>query len=239
VIPTVARVLGVAEIGGQLLLDSLRSYLRDRQMLLVMDNFEQVLDAAPALSTLLASCPGIAILVTSRAPLRLRGEREYLIGPLTLPGLNRIPSPKDASRSEAVRLFVQRAKEVSPSFELTQANAAAVAAICRRLEGLPLAIELAAARVRTLSPTELLARLDQSLPLLTGGARDLPERQRTMRAAIEWSFELLQGKEQALFRRLSVFTGGWTLEAVESVGAAGDVLEDKVLDLLSSWLSNP
>ncbi len=195
VIPTVARSLGLAEVAGQPLPDQLRSYLRDRQMLLVLDNFEQVLDAAPDVANLLSSCPHLTVLVTSRAPLRLRGEREYAVGPLRLPELNRIPAPEEAAQSDAVRLFLERARDVSPAFELTRVNATAIVAVCRRLDGLPLALELAAARLRSLSPTQLLARLDQSLPLLSGGARDLPERQRTMRAAIEWSYQLLQEPE--------------------------------------------
>lgn len=234
VIPTVSRVLGVAEIGGQPLLETVISHLRERHMLLVMDNFEQVLDAAPDISVLVTSCPDIAMLLTSRAPLRLRGEREYLVGPLELPELSRIPTTEEATRSEAVRLFVQRATEVSPPFELTQANATAVVAICRRLDGLPLALELAAARVRSLSPTELLARLDRALPLLTGGARDLPERQRTMRRAIEWSYQLLGEPEQRLLNRLSVFRRGWDLEAAEAVGAGESIRAADVVDLLST-----
>ena len=234
VLPTIARSLGVSEVGGQPLLETLHSYLQDKRLLLVLDNFEQVLDAAPDMAGLIASCPGLRVLATSRAPLRVRGERESPVRPLPVPGLSRLPSVGEVAEAAAVRLFVERAHSSSPAFALTQANAAAVAAICRRLDGLPLAIELAAARIRSLSPTELLARLDHSLPLLTGGARDLPERQRTMRAAIEWSYELLREKEQALFRGLSVFRGGWDLEAAEAVGAGGEPSGEEVLDLLSS-----
>ncbi len=234
VVPTVARSLGVAEVGGQSLLEQLHSYLRDRGQLLVLDNFEQVLDAAPDVAGLIASCRGVRVLITSRAPLRIRGEREYPVSPLVVPDLRRMPVLAELEASPAVRLFLDRARSSSPTFGLTRFNAGAVAAICRRLDGLPLALELAAARVRTLSPTELLARLDRSLPLLTGGARDMPERQRTMRAAIEWSYQLLTEPQRRLLNRLSVFRGGWDLEAAETVGAGGDILEEEVLDVLSS-----
>ena len=234
VLPTLARALGVSEVGGQPLTETLHSYLQDKRLLLVLDNFEQLLDAAPDVAGLIASCPGLRVLATSRAPLRVRGEHEYPVRPLPVPGLSRLPSVGEVAEAAAVRLFVDRARSSSSAFELTQANAAAVAAICRRLEGLPLAIELAAARIRALSPTELLARLDQSLPLLTGGARDLPERQRTMRKAIEWSYQLLDEPSWRLLNRLSVFRGGWDLEAAEAVGASGDITEEEVLDLLSS-----
>ncbi len=233
VIPTMAHALGLREVGGEVLHDTLRTYLREKQMLLVLDNFEQVLGAASDVAGLVISCPSLTVLVTSRAPLRVRGEREYAVGSLTLPELSRIPAPTDAARSDAVRLFVERARDVLPAFELTRANAAAVAAICRRLEGLPLALELAAARVRTLSPTELLARLDHSLPLLAGGARDMPERQRTMRGAIEWSYQLLEEPQRMLLNRLSAFRGGWELEAAEAVGAGEGIPEQEVLDLLT------
>ncbi len=198
---------------------------RGQHLLLVLDNCEHLLDAAPDIADLLADCPGLAILATSRAPLRLRGEREWPVAPLAPPELARLPTAGEIAGNPAVRLFVERAREVAPGFALAQANAAAVAAICRRLDGLPLAIELAAARVRLLSPTEVLARLDRALPLLAGGGRDLPARQRTMRDAIAWSYDLLDPAGQALFRRLSVFAGGWELAAAEAVGApVGDVL---------------
>ena len=234
VIPTVARSLGMAESGGQPLLEMLRSYLRDRRLLLVLDNFEQLLDASPPVARLLSACAGLTVLITSRAPLRLRGEQEYPVRPLPVPDLARIPALEEAMDSPAVQLFVERGREVASAFVLTRSNVVAVAAICRRLDGLPLALELAAARVRSLSPTELLARLDRSLPLLTGGARDFPERQRTMRAAIGWSYQLLREPEWRLLDRLSVFRGRWVLEAAEAVGAGGDILVEDLLDLLSS-----
>jgi predicted ATPase len=163
--PTLARAVGLVEAHGQSVLDALRLYLRDKDILLVLDNFEHVIEVGQGLAELLASCPRLWLLVTSRAPLRLRGEQEYHVGPLGVPELRRVPTPEDVIGFDAVKLFVERARQVSPAFELTEANATAVTAICRRLDGLPLALELAAARVRTLSPTELLGRLDQSLPL--------------------------------------------------------------------------
>jgi predicted ATPase/DNA-binding XRE family transcriptional regulator len=216
---TLVHTLGLTQVSGQPAGDLLRAHLRDKHVLLLLDNFEHLLGAAADLAALLAECPRLVVLATSRAPLRVRGEQEYPVGPLAVPNLNRIPLAAELSGVPSVALFVERARAGAPRFELTQANVAAVAAICRRLAGLPLAIELAAVRVRLLTPTELLARLDRALPLLAGGARDLPERQRTMRAAIGWSYDLLANAEQALFRRLSVFPGGCTLEAVEAVCA--------------------
>ncbi len=197
---------------------ALQGYFRDRRLLLVLDNFEHLLPAVGDVAGLIAANPDLTLLVTSRAPLRLRGEREYPVGPLAVPDLTHVPTPEEMEMSSAVRLFVERARAAAPSFAITQENATAIAAICRRLDGLPLALELAAARLRILSPTEVLARLDQSLPLLTGGARDLPERQRTIRQTIEWSYRLLGPAEQALFRRLSIFTGGWDAAAAEAIG---------------------
>jgi predicted ATPase/DNA-binding CsgD family transcriptional regulator/DNA-binding XRE family transcriptional regulator len=209
-------------------------YLQDRRLLLVLDNFEHLLAAVTDVSGLMEMCPEVKLLVTSRAPLRLRGEREYAVGPLAVPDLTRIPASHEIAASAAVQLFVERAQVASTSFGLSQANTAAVAAICRRLDGLPLALELAAARLRILSPTELLARLDTSLPLLTGGARDLPERQRTIRQAIEWSYRLLGSEEQGLFRRLSIFVGGWDAAAAEAVSGLGP----DALDVLSALVEH-
>ena len=223
VVPTIAGALGLRESAGHSLRDTLRAYLRAKRLLLVLDNFEHLLVAAPQVADMLAACAGPTVLVTSRAPLRLRGEQEYPVQPLALPDLSRVPAMGDAIASSAVQLFVERAREASPSFALTEANAAAVSAVCRRLDGLPLALELAAAWVKLLPPTALLARLDRALPLLGGGPRDLPERQRTMRNAIAWSHDLLTPTEQVLFRRLAVFAGGFTLDAAEAVvAAAGD-----------------
>jgi excisionase family DNA binding protein len=204
----IAAALGVREAGGQPLIDRLLAYLRRREALLLLDNFEQVAAAAPAVATLLAHCPRLTVLVTSRVPLHVSGEQLFAVPPLSLPS---------RGGEEAIRLFCARARAVQPDFALTEANAAAVAAICERLDGLPLAIELAAARGNLLSPAALLARLEPRLPLLTGGGRDQPARLRTMRDAIAWSHDLLDGDEQRLFRRLAVFAGGFTLEVAEAV----------------------
>ncbi|MDQ3855138.1 MAG: helix-turn-helix domain-containing protein [Chloroflexota bacterium] len=235
VIPSIARGLALSETGGgRTPGDILREYFHTRHMLVVLDNFEHVMDAAPEVAALVASSSDLRVLVTSRAPLRLRGERQYTLHPLKLPDLAQVPSVGTLEHNPAAQLFVERARDVRSGFQLTEANAAAVAAICRRLDGLPLALELAAAKVRALTPTELLARLDQALPLLTRGARDLPERQQTMRRAIEWSYQLLEEPQLRLFNRLSIFRGGWGLRAAEAVAADDEVLEEEVLELLSA-----
>jgi predicted ATPase/class 3 adenylate cyclase len=212
VVPTVAQTLGLRDQPGESAIETLSEHLRDKQVLLVLDNFEQVLAAAPAVASLLAAAPGLKLLATSRAPLHLSGERSYRVPQLAL--------------DDAVALFAERAQAAAPDFRLDDGNADTVAEICRRLDGLPLAIELAAPRVRTLSPQALLRRLDQRLPLLTGGAQDADERQQTLRGTIAWSYDLLLEHEQALFRRLAVFVGGFRLEAAAAVGESGDVLED-------------
>ncbi len=228
VVPTVARTLGLREQPGEAAIETLTDYLRDREFLLVLDNFEQVIPAAPALSSLLSEAPTLKLLATSRTPLRVREERLYSVPQLGLPELG-TATAAEAAGSESVRLFVERAQAAVADFEVTDENAAAVAEICVRLDGLPLAIELAAPRVRALTPQALLRRVDQRLPLLTGGPRDLDERQRTLRAAIDWSYDLLLEREQALFRRLGVFVGGCRLEAVAAVcnpDGPSDVLDD-------------
>ena len=230
VLPSVVRALGLTEPRGATSRDVLLSYLRDKRMLLTLDNFEHVLEAAAEVADLLGACPHLAVMATSRAPLRVRGEQEYPVEPLALPASTRSPVPKEILDSPSGRLFIERAKAIVPAFTLGEENAAAVASICWRLDGLPLALELAAARTRFLSPSSLLARLDQSLSV--GWAQDLPERQRTMRATLDWSYELLSEKEGALFRHLSVFTGGFTLEAAEAVGATAGVATEAVLGLL-------
>ena len=217
VMPTVSQTLGLRETAGLRPLEALGQHLRHKTFLLLLDNFEHVVDAAPEVAELLGACPGLCVLVTSRASLRVRGEREYPVSPLAVPDPTRNPGAGDVAAAPAARLFVDRARATSPSFELTKANAAAVAAICWRLDGLPLALELAAAQTRFLGPTALLSKLDRALE--AGGARDLPERQRTMRSTIDWSHDLLHEPERRLFVRLSVFTGGFTLEAAEEVGA--------------------
>src|SRR5215216_1569219 len=223
----VAETLGVRETGEQSLDESLKDYLHERRLLLVLDNFEQVLGAAPAVTQLLAAAPGLKVLATSRAPLGLYGEHEFPVPPLTLPDLKRPPPLERLTQYEAVGLFVERARAVKPDFSITNESAPAVAEICVRLDGLPLAIELAAARIKMLPPKAMLPRLSSRLKLLTGGARDLPVRQRTLRGAIEWSHTLLGDGEKTLFARMAVFSGGRTLEAVEAVcDAQGDLPVD-------------
>ena len=225
---TIAHVLGVREAGAELIESRLALALRQRRLLLVLDNFEQVVAAAPLVSDLLAACPHLKVLVTSRVRLRISGERERSVLPLRVGrrtsdvGSDEWPSD-GVTQSDAVRLFVERARAVREDLVVTTEQAAAVEVICQRLDGLPLAIELAAARVNVLPPTELLTLMERLLPLLTGGPRDAPARLRTMRDAIAWSYELLTGDEQALFRRLAVFVGGFTLDAAEAVGGAGFV----------------
>jgi predicted ATPase/class 3 adenylate cyclase len=226
-LPAVAETLGVKETGDQPLKEILKDYLSERRQLLLLDNFEQVLGAAPAVTELLAGAPGLKVLATSRAPLGLYGEHEFPVPPLSMPDLKRPPPLESLTQYEAVGLFVERSRAVKPDFKVTNESAPAVAEICVRLDGLPLAIELAAARIRMLPPQALLARLGNRLKLLTGGARDLPERQRTLRGAIEWSYDLLDEGEKTLFGRLSVFSGGRTLEAIEAVcDKEGELLVD-------------
>jgi predicted ATPase/class 3 adenylate cyclase len=220
----IASALRTGEQGPRSVIETLQIELRHRTALLVLDNFEQVIEAASTVATLLSAAPGVRFLVTSRGPLRIRGEQEFPVPPLALPDPAQLPSGDDLTRSEAVALFVERAAAIDPHFALTQENAPAVAEICRRLDGLPLAIELAASRLRLLSPTAMLERLDQALPLLVGGARDVPDRQRTLRGAIAWSYDLLAPAVASLFRRLCVFAGGFTISAVEAVCDPGGEL---------------
>jgi predicted ATPase len=224
VAPAVARALGITDAGERPLAARLAGALRNRSLLLVLDNFEQVVDAAPAVAALLASCRGLKVLATSRAPLRISGEQDVPVPPLGLPEAS---APLDRlAEAEAVRLFVARARAADPAFVLTAEDGRAIASICARLDGLPLAIELAAAKTRLLPPSALLARLESRLPLLAGGPREAPARLRTMRDAIAWSHDLLSAEDRALYRRLAVFVGGFTLAAVEAiaVGLAGDAL---------------
>jgi predicted ATPase len=218
VVPTIARTLGLPDGPRRSPLARLEEGLRGRRLLLLLDNMEHLLAAGPALTALLAACPGLRVLVTSRAPLRLYGEREVSVPPLGLPDPEATLSMEQVAGYEAVRLFVARAQDVAPDFALTEENAAVVGALCRRLDGLPLALELAATRSKVLAPAAMLSRLERRLPLLTGGARDLPARHQTLRGALAWSYELLTPGEQALFRRLGVFSGGCTLEAAGVVG---------------------
>ncbi|MFL5761448.1 MAG: LuxR C-terminal-related transcriptional regulator [Thermomicrobiales bacterium] len=221
VAPTIAEALGIRSAGRRPVGEQLRAFLRPRRLLLVLDNFEQVLAAAPDVTALLAACPGLKVLATSRVVLHVAGEQDFPVPPLPLPDPAGGGSATLVAEVPAVRLFVARARAVEPDFAITEGNAAAVAEIVRRVDGLPLAIELAAARVKVLPPAALLRRLEHRLPLLTGGSRDQPPRQRTMRDAIAWSYGLLTREEQVLFRRLAVFIGGCTLEAAEAIAAAG------------------
>jgi predicted ATPase/DNA-binding SARP family transcriptional activator len=233
VIPAVADALGVQETARTSLLEDVKNNLRHKRLLLVLDNFEHVTAVAPAVGELLAAAPGLSIIVTSRAILRLYGEQEYPLAPLPLPDPVRLPLLADLARSPAVALFVERARAAAPSFRLTRENAPAVAEICVRLDGLPLALELAAARARLFAPQAMRERLESGLPLLAARARDLPARQSTLRATIDWSFNLLSAAERELFARLSVFAGGFTLAAAEEVmGEAAPA--DATLDHLSA-----
>jgi predicted ATPase len=230
----IARVLGVREVAGQPILQRVSDYLRDKQLLLVLDNFEHLLSAAHLVSDWLAICPDLSVVATSRTPLGLYGEHEFPVQPLSTPDVRRSHSSAAIAQVEAVQLFVDRARATRPAFALTESNATVVAEICVRLDGLPLAIELAAARVRMLTPTALLSRLENSLSLLTGGARDRPPRQQTLRAAIDWSYELLEPDEQRLLRQLGVFNGGFSLEAAEAVCHQGADGSAEVLDQLEA-----
>lgn len=216
----VAQALGVQGAAGRPLPDTLQDALRNKQTLLVLDNFEHVLAAAHGITGLLVACPRLKLLVTSRAVLRVYGEYHFPVPQLMLPDLGQAPPVEQLARCEAVRLFVERAQAARPGFSITSENSRALVEICHRLDGLPLAIELAAAWSTLFAPQALLARLEQRLPLLTGGARDLPPRQQTLRNALAWSYDLLEADEQTLFRRLSVFVGRCTLAAAEAaVGA--------------------
>jgi predicted ATPase/class 3 adenylate cyclase len=228
VLPTIAQALGLVDPGTHAL-DRLADHIGGKCILLVLDNFEQVNDAAPQIAELLVRATNISVLVTSRSPLRVYGEREYPVPPLGVPDPRHLPDLEALSTYESVALFVERAMAVRPDFAVSSANAPAVAEICVRLDGLPLAIELAAARVRVLSPQAIMERLGDRLRLLSGGSRDLPERQQTLRGAIAWSHDLLEEADQRVFGRVSVFAGGATLDAVERVifdpGETSDALD--------------
>jgi len=227
---TIAQTLGMRDAGDRPVLDSLRDHLRRCSLLLILDNFEQLLPAGPLVADLLAASPGLKVLVTSRAALKVRGEHELLVPPLALPDLRLRPDRDLLAHNPSVALFVERARAVRPSFALTDENVRIVAEIAVRLDGLPLAIELAAARLRLFSPRELLARLHHRLPLLTDGARDVPARQRTLRDTVAWSYHLLDADQQRLFRRLAVFIGGCTLDAAEAVCGESADPDANVLD---------
>lgn len=230
VIGAIAQTFGVQEAIDEPLFVRLANFLRQRQVLLVLDNFEHILDAATLISDLLAACANLKILVTSRTRLHLYGEWEFFVPQLTLPSCHQYLSCDQALESEAVRLFVARAQAIRRDFTLTNANASVVAEICTKLDGLPLAIELAAMRSNLLDPPVLLKQLDRRLALLVGGPRDFPPRHRTLRAAIGWSYELLPSPQQALFRRLGVFVGGWTLDAAKAVCQKNNDRNPNILD---------
>jgi len=235
----IAQAIGLREMPGQSSQESLKEYVRGltQPLLLLLDNFEHLLSAGSDVAELLTLNPNLKVLVTSQALLHIYGEHELPVPALAAPDLRSVPhAPEALSRFAAVALFLERAKAVKHDFALTKENATAVATICSRLDGLPLAIELAASRVKMLSPTAMLTRLESSLNLLTGGARDLPVRQQTLRGTVDWSYSLLNGAEQNLFRRLSVFTGGCTLEAVEAVCDTKADLGIDVLDGMSSMV---
>jgi predicted ATPase len=231
----VAEALGVPEQPGRSLNDALVDALREKRVLVVLDNCEHLIEeAARLVDILLGLCPRLRVLATSREALNVEGEVLWRVPNLSVPGAGRPPAPGELMGYDAVRLFVERARLRSPDFEPTSQNVGALVQICRRLEGMPLAIELAAARVGALSLEQISERLEDSLKLLTGGGRTATPRQRTLRGALDWSHELLSGEERALFRRLSAFAGGWTLEAAEAVGAGGGIEEEDILDLLSN-----
>ncbi|GCE06024.1 protein kinase domain-containing protein [Dictyobacter aurantiacus] len=239
VLSAIAQQLSIQEEDEQPVLRLLIAALRAQQLLLVLDNMEQVVAAAPLLAELLAACPGLKLLITSRALLHLPGEHSFLVQPLALPDLAHLPDHEFLAQQAAVAMFLERAQAMRPDFALTAENAGVVAEICVRLDGLPLAIELAAARIRLLPPKALLERLTQRLSVLTRGAATLPDRQQTLRATLQWSYDLLDSHEQRLFNYLSVFVGGSSLEAAEEVCGellAGDEVERSVLDGLDSLL---
>lgn len=235
VIPSIAKTLSIQEATNRPILDSLKEYLRERQLLLVLDNFEHVLAAAAQVADLLSTCPRLKALVTSREALHLRGERQFPVPSLSLPDRARRESVDQLTRHEAILLFIARAQAVKPDFTVSSENADAIAEVCHRLDGLPLAIELAAARVNVFSPEALLARLEHRLTVLTSGPRDLPVRQQTLRQSIAWSYDLLTPGEQMLYRRLAVFVGGCTLTAAEAV--VRGVGPDPSLDVVNGMAS--
>jgi predicted ATPase len=233
VLPTVAQALGLVALGGQAPAAGLRTFLRDRAVLLVLDNVEQIVSVAPELALLLAGCPTLTLLVTSRETLRIDGEQEFPVPPLRVPDPGAALSASDIATCDAVALYLLRAKAIKPDFALVDENAPAIAEICRHVDGLPLAIELAAARSKVLSPQQILARLSDRLTLLSRDARDVPARLRTMRDSIAWSYDLLTPDEQALLRRLSVFVGGCTLETVEAAWRWGEEAEGSASSLVA------
>jgi predicted ATPase/DNA-binding CsgD family transcriptional regulator len=238
VLPAMAQALGLRQTGARSLLEQLLAALEERSLLMLLDNFEHVLPAAPPLVDLIAACPQVKLLVTSRAALRLDGEYELAVLPLALPDLAHLPAPDALSQYAACALFIERVQAIQPAFQITKATARSIAEICLRLDGLPLAIELAASRTRLLSPHALLSRLEHRLDVLTGGPRNAPDRQQTMRATIAWSYQLLEPEQQQLFCWLAVFAGGCTLQAVEAITQPTGLLASNVLDGVSVLLEH-
>src|SRR5216684_6189296 len=236
VVSTIAQTLGLRDVEERSLFESLKAFLRDKHLLLLLDNFEQILPAAPALVTLLLACPSLKILVTSRAVLHVEGEYEFAVPPLSLPDPLHLPAHEQLLQYAAIALFVQRAQTVKPNFVFSEDNAAAIAQICIRLDGLPLSLELAAARSKLLPPQALLGRLNHRLAVLTGGRQDAPTRQHTLRDTISWSYDLLNAQEQRCFRRLAIFVGGCTLEAAEAICSGAADLSLPAIDLVASLL---
>jgi predicted ATPase/DNA-binding CsgD family transcriptional regulator len=234
VMPTIAATLGIRLSGGETPVEAVQTALAAKKQLVVLDNFEQVVAAASEVARVLAACPQLHVLVTSRQALHVGGEHEFPVPPLALPDPAQTLTACALASIPAVALFVERARATNPAFQLTDATAPVIAAICARLDGLPLALELAAARLKILSPEALLARLERRIPLLTGGARDLPARQQTLRATIAWSTQLLNAEEQRLFARLSIFVGGFRLEAAERVGELADNRPLAIVDGIAS-----
>lgn len=238
VVTAIAQALEVKESSNKSLPEALKDFLRERSVLLVLDNFEQLVSAASVVKELFDFAANLKILVTSRTPLRLKFEREKIVSPLDIPPPNSNLSAGELNAFAAIELFAVRARAARPNFALSEENAPVVAEICQKLDGLPLAIELAAVRVKLLSPQAILARLESSLNLLTGGAKDLPSRRRTMRGAIEWSYELLEAAERKLFRRLAVFADGFTIEAAEKLVENDAELIFSALDILTGLIDN-
>lgn len=230
----IGRALEIREEGDRPLMDAIYAELSGFQMLLVLDNLEHLMEGAPLVAEILDRCPSLSVLATSRSSLRLSGECEYPVEPLALPSLDRLPPPAELVGYPAIALFVKRARMAAPDFRLTPDNAAAVAAICARLDGVPLALQLAAAGVKLLSPEQMVERLASPLDVLVGGARDLPARQQTLRSTLEWSHGLLTSSEQRLFARLAVFAGGSTPSAAEAIGGLGAPAQAGILsDLIA------
>ncbi|GAC1357097.1 MAG: hypothetical protein NVS4B11_29500 [Ktedonobacteraceae bacterium] len=236
VVSTIVQVLEVKGEDKQPLFDLLKNSIGNKQLLLLLDNFEQVIVAASQVAELVAACPQLKIIVTSREVLRIRCEHPFALVPLALPSSKRVSDVPYLLECEAIQLFVECVQAVKPGFRLNETNASVIAEICTRLDGLPLAIELAAARLRLLSPQALLAQMDRRLHVLTSGARDVPERQRTLRATMQWSYDLLTLEEQHLFRWLSIFVGGCTLQAVQSVCANDTMQTERIVDSVMSLL---